>query len=288
MRQTAIAAFIFCLCFSLSSQAQAQNCKMGHTMTDAITKEKYDLWVEVLSAPGVMTPKPTITGLVWRQANVNYIGLRFQKFYRSEPSGQFETSVRGAVGKPFYFGFKNGEPIAFEVTEVFNGAGVSGGLFAPPTGVKTAEFRAAISDKALAALRESLVSRQIDAVRLALEGDVQIDASVDNDRGKGMMERFSCFYELLDKKGIDLSTAADPPANPAKSGSLGGKQAEQQKPAAQLTIDQVIQMVAAKLADDLIITTIQKSSSKFDLTPDALIKLKTAGVSDEVIRAMTK
>jgi hypothetical protein len=47
-------------------------------------------------------------------------------------------------------------------------------------------------------------------------------------------------------------------------------------------------MVAAKLADDIIITAIRNSSSKFDLTPDALIRLKTAGVSDEVIRAMAR
>lgn len=47
-------------------------------------------------------------------------------------------------------------------------------------------------------------------------------------------------------------------------------------------------MVAAKLPDDIIITTIQNSGSKFDLTPDALIKLKAAGVSDAAIRAMTR
>ena len=103
-----------------------------------------------------------------------------------------------------------------------------------------------------------------------------------------MMEQFACFYQSLDKKGIDLSAAVDPPSQAGKSASVGEKQAEAQKPAAQLTIDQVIQMVAAKLADDIIITAIRNSSSKFDLTPDVLIKLKTAGVSDEVIRAMTR
>jgi hypothetical protein len=61
-----------------------------------------------------------------------------------------------------------------------------------------------------------------------------------------------------------------------------------EKAPAQLTVEQVIRMVKAKLPDDIIITTIQKSGSKFDLTPDALIKLKTAGVSDAVIRAMTR
>lgn len=73
-------------------------------------------------------------------------------------------------------------------------------------------------------------------------------------------------------------------------GTVWEKQTDPQKPAAaiQLTIDQIIKMVEAKLPDDIVITTIQKSNSKFDLTPEALIKLKTAGVSDAVIRAMTK
>jgi hypothetical protein len=71
-------------------------------------------------------------------------------------------------------------------------------------------------------------------------------------------------------------------------GNVYEKQAEAQKPAvaAQLTIDQIIQMAAAKIPDDVIIASIKKSGSKFDLTPDALIKLKTAGVSDAVLRAM--
>src|ERR1035437_613144 len=70
-------------------------------------------------------------------------------------------------------------------------------------------------------------------------------------------------------------------------GTLGEKPAETQNTASQLTIDQIIQMVTAKLPDDIIITSIRNSSSKFNLAPEALIKLKTAGVSDAVIRAMT-
>lgn len=74
------------------------------------------------------------------------------------------------------------------------------------------------------------------------------------------------------------------------TGNVYEKQSEPQKAmaATQLTIDQIIKMVEAKLPDDIIITTIQKTNSKFDLTPEALIKLKTAGVSDAVIRAMTQ
>jgi len=54
------------------------------------------------------------------------------------------------------------------------------------------------------------------------------------------------FINPWTRGGFDLSVAAGPT-----------KQAEQPKTTAQLTIDQVIQMVAAKLPDDIIITTIQ-------------------------------
>lgn len=165
---------------------------------------------------------------------------------------------------------------------------MSSRAFLLPQDYLRAFLRSAVSDKALAALRETLVSRQIDSVRVALEGDVRIEGSLYDKVGKKMMEQFSCFYQSLDKQGIDLSTAVDPPGQAGQPASVGGKQAELQKTPAQLTIDQVIQMVAAKLADDIIITAIRNSSSKFDVTPDALIKLKTSGVSDEVIRAMTK
>lgn len=72
-------------------------------------------------------------------------------------------------------------------------------------------------------------------------------------------------------------------------GNVYEKQAESPKPAGtQLTIDQITQMVGAKIPDDIIIASIEKSGSKFDLSPENLIKLKTAGVSDAVLRAMAK
>lgn len=71
-------------------------------------------------------------------------------------------------------------------------------------------------------------------------------------------------------------------------GNVWEKSPDAPKPQATLTIDQIIQMVAAKLPDDLIITTIRNSGSTFDLNPDVLIRLKTAGVSDTVLRAMSK
>lgn len=64
---------------------------------------------------------------------------------------------------------------------------------------------------------------------------------------------------------------------------------EQETPKAaapQLTPEQIIAMVNAKVSDDIVVTTIHASSLAFSVTPDVLIKLKTAGVSDTVLRAL--
>lgn len=281
-----VAACALVVCCSASSQAWAQKCKPAFSETDKLSKEKYDVWGVVLSDKGgfMSTSEVGIVATTWRRGNVNYITLRMDRTEESAVKAEFASTLRGVVGRPFYFGFKTGGPLEFEATEVENTGGVQG--FFVGKVLTRVSLRSVVSDKALAALREALVSRQIDAVRVVLEGNVRIEASVGDKAGKKMMEQFSCFYQSLDNQGIDLAAAVDRTGQPVQSAPVGEKQGEPQTPAAQLTIDQVIQMVTARLQDDIIITTIRNSGSKFDLTPDALIKLKTVGVSDGVIRAM--
>jgi hypothetical protein len=53
-----------------------------------------------------------------------------------------------------------------------------------------------------------------------------------------------------------------------------------------LTNDSVIKMVKAGLGDDLVVSTIKSQPANYTTTPDDLIALKGAGVSDKVIAAM--
>ena len=55
---------------------------------------------------------------------------------------------------------------------------------------------------------------------------------------------------------------------------------------ATLTNDDVIRMVRAQLATGIIVTTIESSAAKFDVSPAGLIALKDAGVPDTLVRAM--
>jgi len=53
-----------------------------------------------------------------------------------------------------------------------------------------------------------------------------------------------------------------------------------------LNNDSIIKMVKAELSDDVIVTTINASPGAYDTSPDGLIALKQAGVSDKVIAAL--
>jgi len=47
-------------------------------------------------------------------------------------------------------------------------------------------------------------------------------------------------------------------------------------------------LAEAKLGDDLIISKIKTSASDFDTSIDAILKLKAAGLSEAIIRAMVE
>lgn len=57
---------------------------------------------------------------------------------------------------------------------------------------------------------------------------------------------------------------------------------------AALSNEDVIKMVQAKLPDAVVVAKIKSSPCKFDTSPDALIKLKQAGISDAVMQAMAE
>jgi outer membrane lipoprotein-sorting protein len=59
----------------------------------------------------------------------------------------------------------------------------------------------------------------------------------------------------------------------------------QEKPRT-LTNTDVINMAKSGIGEQIIILTIQKATTRFDTSPDALIQLKNAGVSDPVLNAM--
>nr|MDQ3012581.1 hypothetical protein [Acidobacteriota bacterium] len=53
-----------------------------------------------------------------------------------------------------------------------------------------------------------------------------------------------------------------------------------------LTNQDVIKLVKAKIGDEIVITKINQSKNKFDLSTDGIVQLKEAGVSDKVLQVM--
>ncbi len=79
---------------------------------------------------------------------------------------------------------------------------------------------------------------------------------------------------------------AEPPTVIEGPQSPGLTPARQSEPPL-MSNDTVLRMHGAGLADDLILQTIATQPGKYDTTPDALIALKQAGLSDAVLAAMS-
>ncbi len=77
-----------------------------------------------------------------------------------------------------------------------------------------------------------------------------------------------------------------PPATASAVPSSTASQSAAPNAASSLTVDGVISLIDAKISDDLIIAKIQKSGQTFDLSTDDMVRLKKAGASEAVMKAM--
>jgi len=84
-----------------------------------------------------------------------------------------------------------------------------------------------------------------------------------------------------------VSLAQTPPAaKPVPAKPAAAKPAAAKPAAAPSPVDSVIQSVKAGLSENLIIKTLQRDNKPMNLTPADLVKLKNAGVSENIIGAM--
>ncbi len=86
---------------------------------------------------------------------------------------------------------------------------------------------------------------------------------------------------------LALGQTAPPPAAPATAAPKpAAPKPAAAKPAATSPVDSVIQSVKAGLSEGLIIKTLQRDNKPMNLTPADLVKLKNAGVSENIIGVM--
>jgi hypothetical protein len=91
------------------------------------------------------------------------------------------------------------------------------------------------------------------------------------------------FAFLLISQECPVAFAQQPAAQPAEQASAPPAQQPGQQV---LNNDAIIKLVKAGLSDDLIVNTIGTSTGTYDVSPDGMIALKSAGVSDRVVSAM--
>ena len=88
---------------------------------------------------------------------------------------------------------------------------------------------------------------------------------------------FVCAYGQTPTSG-QPSPKKTPPAAPAKKTATPAP--------AKPTVEDIIKMADAKLGESIIVATIKRNGNPFDLSPDQLVALKKASVSDAVIEIM--
>ncbi len=113
------------------------------------------------------------------------------------------------------------------------------------------------------------------------EGTYRVSGDTLNLAAGGWKNSPKISQEAITENNGDVWTRA--PEGPSK-GADPAK--ESQAGPGEVSVDKIIEMVRAKISDDMIILSIRQSNSHFTLTPDVMLRLKSAGVSDTVIKVM--
>ncbi|HTS29690.1 MAG TPA: hypothetical protein VMH81_27655 [Bryobacteraceae bacterium] len=103
---------------------------------------------------------------------------------------------------------------------------------------------------------------------------------------------YTILFAILAGAAVLTALWAQQTTPPAQSGTPAKAPASAQKAPARstapapMTNQDVVKLVKAKVADDLIIAKIKQSKTRFDVSVDGLVALKGSGVSDAVISVM--
>jgi hypothetical protein len=199
------------MCCVAAPATLADSCKPDSSGRDAITKKQTDQWQQVLSSSGflsaaLMDHDVTFTAYVKRIGDSNFILVSIQKVEENLARAAFESHYHASNGDQLTFGFKDGEPLSFVVTEVANQAQAD--MFGKLD--MSVVWAAEVAPRDLATMRVALTTKQIDAIRITQAAGT-VDEAVPDKNGKKLMEKFGCFYQALDKSGVDLTTKGGAP-----------------------------------------------------------------------------
>lgn len=199
---------IVAVCLSLlTSSPSLAGCRPDRQWVDNITKQRNVQFNHDLNRMGfwksMVASDVELWVIVLRLGQINAINVQVTKVENDRDRAAFESQFRGAKGDRFTFGFKGGQPLSFVAAEVNNQSKIVQGKGL----VMTVVLSAHVSDSEMARFRETLTSKEIDAIRVNMTTG-QFDRVVDEENGEAMMEKFGCFYSWLDENGVVLPDAA--------------------------------------------------------------------------------
>jgi len=198
------ASLLLALFASVPTVALAQNCKPDASSKDRITKEVVNEWVQNLYQTGMMaqmtvtSSEVNVFATIARSGTVNSVNIVLTKQESNANRALVESAFKAEKGNKFLFGFKDGAPVTFTADEVRNNT--SADMFGKLN--TKVVLIAHVKDADLSAMKASLTSQPIDAVRVMLANDLTIEQSVKNNNGKKFQEKLGCFFKFGHENGF--------------------------------------------------------------------------------------
>lgn len=202
---TTILLIVFFLPFY---QSFAQKCKPDAQSTDKFTKKQNTYWIEEIYKPGFAdgvndalannTSSYTISLLIGRFGDANFIQIVIKKNEASLQSANFESALKSEKGNEFLLGFQEGDPMNFIATGAQNNTkmdNINNVL------VTTVSLDCKISDEDLSKL-EQLTTKPITAIRIKLANGVTIEQDVKSKKGQNTMQKLACCYKFFKDNGF--------------------------------------------------------------------------------------
>lgn len=242
MLRRPIVAVALALALALPSpQARTDDCKPDVSRVDKITKLQQDIWVQKVGGTGfgaslMGSTDMAVSVTAGRYGSINAVNVEILKEEASAASASFDSSLRAVKGNTFFLGFKEGgEPLTFVATDVANQTAVRNDVLDFGTGkvVTSVLLSCVLSDETLAAMRDALTKKPIDAIRVLLVGNIRVEYSLTEKTSKRLMAKFQCFFEAMDKRGLVRPAAHEPPPlknDPDRMAQVQGRYARKGKP----------------------------------------------------------
>lgn len=210
-----VAAVCVLICSSPAVLKGADKCEPDVSKVDRITKQQQVVWTQALAVTsagaefwGSKSVRMAIG--IGRYGSSSAVTLEIVRVEASGVSASFDTSLRAVKGSRFFIGFRDGgEPLSFVATDVANETKARSEIldFGKGKIVTSVFLSSTLTAEALAAMRESLTTREIDAIRVKLAGDLVFETGLNQKAGRTVMEKFQCFFDAMDRT---VALASDP------------------------------------------------------------------------------